>query len=447
MHAPDNRLRIARGTIIAALLLTNLVPRRSSAGGRPDTQPDISAPAIPEKIFPVTDYGAVGDGKTRDTTAIQKTIDACSAAGGGTVLVARGRFLTGPLKLASNLNFQIGEGATLLLSDTASDYRLKNDRFENCIVADDCHDVAITGLGTIDGQGEFWWTHYVKSKSAPADQSSPPHRPYMIVLNRCTKVLVQDVTLKNSPSFHLVPQLCQDVLIKAVHFQAPAKSPNTDGLDPSGWNFLITGCTFDVGDDCIAVKPSGSIKPGRASCENMTIADCTFLHGHGMSIGGQTPGGLRHMVVRDCAFKGTEAGIRMKSGRGYGGVVEDVTYQNITMDHVKVPIFITSYYPSIPTLPQDDPIIAVGQTTPVWRNIRIENVTVANSPMAGRILGLPEMPVSDVVMTNVSVSAEKGMQIVNARGIRFVNSRIDVLSGPPLIVKLSDVTGLPTTVK
>lgn len=426
--------------ILAVVVTSGIGPLRGAdQSGSPA---NIPGPSIPNATFKVEAYGAVGDGKTPSTHALQKAIDACSAAGGGTVLLTKGRFLTGPLKLASNLNLRLDDGATLLISDNTADYKLKKGGFENCIVADQCHDIAITGSGTIDGQGEFWWKHYVKSKAAPAEEPTPAHRPYMVVLNECKRVRVEGVTLTNSPSFHLVPALCQDVVIENVHFLAPAKAPNTDALDPSGRNFLITRCTFDVGDDCIAVKASGNIEPGHPSCENITVTDCTFLHGHGMSIGGQTRGGLRHMVVRDCTFNGTDAGIRMKAGRGAGGLVEDVVYRNLTMDHVKVPIFITSYYPIIPSIPEDDPAEPVGEKTPVWRNIRISDVTITGSPVAGRILGLPEMPVSDVVLTNVSISADKGMQIVNARNIKFVDSRIEVTSGPPLIMSRAEVTGL-----
>jgi polygalacturonase len=431
----------------ATTLVWSIVPAPGSDPA--DAGANIPSPNIPSKTFNAADYGAIGDGKTLNTHAIQKAIDACSAAGGGIVLVPQGRFLTGPLKLASKLNLRLEDGATLLISDNTADYKMKKGGFENCIVADQCHDIAITGSGTIDGQGDFWWKHYVKSKAAPADEPGPAHRPYMVVFNECKRVRVEGVTLTNSPSFHLVPALCQDVVIQNVHFLAPAKAPNTDALDPSGWNFLITRCTFDVGDDCIAVKASGNIEPGHPSCENITVTDCTFLHGHGMSIGGQTRGGLRHMIVRDCTFKDTDAGIRMKAGRGAGGLVEDVAYEHLTMDHVKVPIFITSYYPTIPSIPEDDAAEPVGERTPIWRNIRISDVTITNSPVAGRILGLPEMPVSDVVLTNVSISAEKGMQIVNARNIKFVNSGIAVTSGPPLIMGRADVTGLadvsPTT--
>src|SRR5439155_14560799 len=179
----------------------------------------------------------------------------------------------------------------------------------------------------------------------------------------------------------------RDVVIDSVKFNAPEKAPNTDGLDPSGWNYLITRCTFDVGDDNIAVKPSGKGSGSQLSCEDITITDCTFLHGHGLSIGGQTPGGLRNMTVRNCTFDGTQAGIRMKAARGSGGLVENVTYENLTMKNVKVAILITSFYPKIPTDVDRDAAQDVKATAPIWKNIRITNVTAEGGAIAGRIIG------------------------------------------------------------
>ena len=177
----------------------------------------------------------------------------------------------------------------------------------------------------------------------------------MIRLRDCTRVLVEGVTLTNSPNVHLITDDCEDVTIEGVTIKSPADSPNTDGLNPSGWNYHIARCTIDTGDDNIAIKAHPSRRPDRPSCENMLIEHCTFLHGHGMSVGGQTPGGLRGLVVRDCSFDGTEAGIRLKAPRGDGGLVEDCAYEKLTMKHVKVPIYITSYYPSVPKDVEDDP--------------------------------------------------------------------------------------------
>jgi len=417
------------------------------------TLPKIPTPVIPPKVFRITDYGAQGDGKTLDTVALQKTIAACSEAGGGTVLVPPGTFLIGPCTLASNMNLHLEKGATLLLSNNPSDYVLRENRFQDCIAAKDCHDIAITGAGTIDGQGAYWWEHSVKPKNAPANTPTPPHRPFLVVLTHCTRVLVQDISLINSPMFHLVPQRCQDVRIEGVHITAPEKAPNTDAIDPAGWNFFITKCVLNVGDDCIAVKPSALMEPGRPSCDNFLITDCQFLHGHGMSIGGQTPGGLRNMTVRNCTFEGTDAGIRLKASRGSGGLVEDVTYENLNMKAVKVPILITSYYNNnSPTdrarvNPAQDVAQPVDAKTPIWRHIRINNVTAEGSGVAGQIFGLPEMPVSDVVLTDVHIAASKGMEIVHAKGIQFVNSQVNAKSGAPVVLADAQVTGIATVGK
>lgn len=424
--------------IASSLIGMALVTGVGAAATVPATMPVIPAPQIPPRTFSVLQYGAVGDGRTLNTAALQKAIDACGRAGGGTVKIPAGRFLTGPLTLTSNLNLQVDKGATLLLSDNPSLYPVTKDRFQDCLSVKDGHDIAITGQGTIDGQGGIWWQRYVKSG---------PHRPFLVVLTGCRRVLVRDVTLANSPMFHLVPQKCRDVRIENIHITAPEAAKNTDGLDPSGWNFLITGCTFDVGDDCIALKPSGRIEEGQPACRDFLITNCVFRHGHGMSVGGQTPGGLENMTVRDCAFDATDAGIRLKASRGAGGLVENLTYENLTMKNVKVPILITSYYngnsPTDKTLdPAQDPAQPVTATTPIWRHIRIRRVTAAGGKTAGQILGLAEMPISDVTLTDVNISARKGMEIIHARGVRFVNSRVTAQVGAPIIREDAEVSGL-----
>src|SRR6185437_8166859 len=157
---------------------------------------------------------------------------------------------------------------------------------------------------------------------------------------------------------------------------------------------------------------------------------------------GQTRGGLRNMTVRDCTFDSTQAGIRMKSSRGAGSLVEGVTYDHLRMKDVRVAILITSYYPSIPKAPGSDPAKPVDTLTPVWRHIRISNVTAAGSETTGRILGLPEMPVSDIVLTNVRIAARKGFEIIHARGVRFIRSEVDAAQGPRLSAIDAEVSGL-----
>jgi polygalacturonase len=397
----------------------------------------VAKPTIPDHTFKITDYGAIADGRTLNSPAIQKAIDACTAAGGGTVVIPAGRFLTAAFTLASNLNLHLDEGADLVMSDKPSDYKIVHGSFENCISAANCHDLAITGTGTIDGQGEYFWRNFTAPKDPEGmeEKTGMTHRAHLVNLSHCTRVLVQEVLLENSPSFQLVPSQCQDVTIDRVRIKAPPspESHNTDGIDPSGFNFLITHCDIDTGDDNIAVKAGSRINPTRDSCENFLITDCVFGHGHGMSVGSESYGGLRNMVVRNCTFNNTEAGIRLKAPRGRGGVLEDVTYENLTMNNVKNAILITSYYPKIPKRPDKDPIQPVTARTPIWRHILIRNVVATGGDNVGEIAGLPEAPAQDIIFDHVRISAGAPIQIFNARGIQFIDCMIAGASGKPII--------------
>jgi polygalacturonase len=422
-------------TFTKSAFILLIMAARASAGAQATLPSDFSVtrPSIPAGTFKITDFGAVGDGKALNTSAIGKAIAACVEAGGGTVVVPPGRFLTGPFSLASNLDLRVEEGSTLVFSDKVADMKLTEAGFENYISARDCHDVAITGSGTIDGNGEYFWRNFVEPKNDPFDEPWMPHRPRLIELTRCTRVLVQGVTLTNSPMFHLVPAQCRSVTIDGIRIKALANAPNTDGIDPSGIDFLITGCTIDTGDDDIAVKGGARYDPNRPAVENFLITDCTFLHGHGMSIGSESYGGVRNMLVRNCTFDGTVAGIRLKSPRGRGGIAENLTYENLTMKNVHNSILITSYYPTIPVHPALYGLQPVTSRTPIWRHIRISNVTSVDGDLAGQIVGLPEMPVEDVVLENVRISANQPMQIMHARGIRFINCNISASSGKPIL--------------
>ena len=395
---------------------------------------DIPLPVIPSAVFNITNYGAVGDGATLDAAAIQKAIDACSAAGGGTVMVPAGNFLTMPFKLVSRINLHLDKDATILISDDVTNYPIVKNRYVDSITASDAHDLEISGEGTIDGQGAAWWKAF-------RDNPAMTHRPYMIKLSDCTRVLVTGVTLQNSPMFHLVPQNCTDVTIQDIRIDSPSNAPNTDGIDPSGWNFLIRNCVIDTGDDNIAIKPNAGRAPGDKS---FTVMNCEFLHGHGMSIGSGSRSGVEDLVVSNCTFNGTDSGIRIKTPRGNGGLVRNLTYENITMANVKNPIYINDYYPeqTVPKNPSTEKAEPVNDRTPIIKNITIRNLTVTNCPNAGTIRGVPEMPVSDVTFSNVTISSQTGMTIHNARGIRFINSRITVDTGNTLTTWNTEVTGL-----
>ncbi|HZI31801.1 MAG TPA: glycosyl hydrolase family 28 protein, partial [Candidatus Binatia bacterium] len=260
--------------------------------------------------FNVMKFGATGDGKTLDTKAIQETIDTASTYGGGTVLIPAGKFLTGPFTLANNVDLHLESNAVILIDNDMTHYPVANNRYQDAITAKGAHDIKITGEGTIDGQGEAWWKAFRANPKMT-------HRPYLIKLTDCTRVTITGVTLQNSPMFHLVPQNCTDVTIQGITIHSPEDAPNTDGIDPSGWNVLIADCHIDTGDDNIAIKP---VRDGRTpGNKNFIVKNCTFVHGHGMSIGGGTAGGLEDLTVSDCTFDQTDRAIRIKTLRGNGG--------------------------------------------------------------------------------------------------------------------------------
>ena len=395
---------------------------------------DIPLPTIPTTVFNITNYGAVGDGKTLNTVAIQKAIDACAAAGGGTVLVPAGKFIFGPIILTSSLNLHLDKGAMLLISDDLKNYPIKSKRYQDCITAAKAHDIEISGNGVIDGQGEAWWQAFA------ADQKMT-HRPYMAKLSGCTRVYVHDVTFQNSPMFHFVPENCTDVTIEHIKIKSPARAANTDGIDPSGWNFLIADCTIDTGDDNIAIKPASERTPGD---KNFLVKNCTFLHGHGMSVGGGTANGLENLTVSNCTFNGTDSGIRIKTPRGNGGLLQNAVYENITMHDVKNPIYINDYYPerTAPKDPATEKAEPVTDRTPITKDIMIRNVTITGSPNAGTIQGLPEAPISNLIFSNANISAKTGMIIYHARGVQFINSKITVADGKSLITYDAEISGM-----
>jgi polygalacturonase len=384
--------------------------------------------------FNILEYGAVGDGNTLNTVAIQKAVDTAAAAGGGTVLVPAGKFLTGPFILASGINLELARDAIILISDDRDSYPVRNRRYVDAITAENAHDIKITGSGTIDGQGESWWNAFRANPKMT-------HRPYLIKFTNCQRVEVAGVTLENSPMFHLAPQNCTDVSIHDITIHSPADAPNTDGIDPSGWNFYITRCHIDTGDDNIAIKPSRQHAPGN---KNFLITDCQFVHGHGMSIGGGSAGGLDGLTVSNCAFADTDAGIRIKTPRGNGGLVQHAVYEDLTMNEVKRPIYIIDWYPerNAPADPATEKPEPLTPTTPLIQHIVIRNVTATNCPTAGIIRGLPEAPITDVLLTNIHISAQSGLLLYYATDVKFVDSSIHADEGKDVTTFSARMQGL-----
>jgi polygalacturonase len=401
---------------------------------------DALAAEVQGRVYNVRDHGARGDGKSIDSAAIQKALDACGEAGGGTVLLPAGTYLSRPLVLRTKTKLLLESGATLRATDDPADYKASNkpNAFKPFLSGEDLEDVTIAGRGMIDGAGARWWVPAEAARQKKAGYTLP--RPNMIVLTRVTNLVVRDVTLQNSPKFHLVPTECDGVTVSGITILAPERSPNTDGIDPSMCRHVtITGCTIDCGDDNVAIKSSKKVKGREFACEDIAVTDCTFKHGHGMSIGSETVGGVHNVRVKNCTFEDTDNGIRIKSDRGRGGRVEDVVYEDIKMTNVRGAILFSCYYPKVPLKDDAKPLTA---TTPYYTGIVVRKLNATSTLGAGIIAGLPESPIEGVILENVSIAAAKtGLEIRNARRIKLKDSKIEPRTGEPYIVRGADVEG------
>jgi polygalacturonase len=383
------------------------------------------------------DFGAKEDGVAKDTAAIQSAIDACAAKGGGTVRLTAGTYLSAPIVLKSNITLQLDKGATLLGSPDHADYPPKVEfrlpTLQPLVSATNAADVAITGEGTIDGQGESWW-QMARGVHDAGVMGNPHPRPRLVVFDHCKHVRVEGVTIQNSPFWQLVPYYSDDVVIRNVRILAPYPSPNTDAVDPfSSSNVRIDHLYADTGDDDIAIKSGAINSPGGDEpARDITITDCTFKHGHGLSIGSEIAGGANNIVAERISFEGTDNGIRVKANRDRGNDVGNLTFRDITMKDVKNPIVISEYYPKI--LPPEGTVAPapVTRLTPHFHNIMLENVTATGGGMAGAIVGLPESPVDDVVLKNVTLSAKTGLSIGYAN-VSGQNVKVTAAQGDPIL--------------
>jgi polygalacturonase len=376
-------------------------------------------PRIPDRTFNLADYGAVGDGKTLNTAAFAKAIAAIDKAGGGKLVVPKGVFRTLPFTLCSRLDLHLDDGAVIKSPETFAELDLPDPaRFKSQAEADAefrvprplisgraLHDLAITGSGTIDGSGRHWWEW---SERAARDAAKTGQhrviyrRPHLIAIDGCDRLLVADVTLTNSPSFHLVPRHVNELTIERVKVRAPSNAPNTDAIDPGpGTRFWIHDCDIDTGDDDIVIKSGGT---------KILIENNTIKHGHGISIGSGTTEGIRDMLVRNCTFNGADNGIRIKSMRGAGGLVENVRYSHVTMKNVtNAIVFQLNYMDNNRPNFRGNP-----RLVPAIRDILLDHITVEGSRNAGMFVGLPDSRITGVTLRDVSISAEKDFNIRDA---------------------------------
>jgi polygalacturonase len=406
------------------------------------------------KVFNVRDFGAVGDGQVFDTEALQKALNTCRGSG-GTVLVPKGTYLCKPLVIGTSTTLRLEEGALLQASTNQADWmKIPGDwlhaksggDFKPFLSGQRLADVTICGSGVIDGGGSAWWEAAEEHRRKIPGATLP--RPNLVVIKEGRNLRFDGITLRNSPKFHLVPTDCDGVTITNVTILAPERAANTDAIDPSNCrDVVITGCRIDTGDDNVAIK-SGKKVPGREfGCENITVTGCAILHGHGVSIGSETVGGIRNVRVSNCTFSGTENALRIKSAPGRGGRIEDISYSDCTMTNVNPAIVISSRYGG--SSAGDSRQAAAAESSgvadiPVIRNVTFSNVTATCPKLAGIIQGLPDSPISGVTMRNVRITSAKPFEISNATNVILVDSSVTPESGEGFLLGTNaSVSGLP----
>lgn len=443
----------------------------------------------------VRKYGAEGDGQTSDVPAFRDAIKECREKGGGTVVVPPGEYPIEPLELCSNLRLHLEPGATLRVVDDLARWPIVRTRWagyvchalQPCIFGDGLENVSITGQGVIDGQGQWWWEQYRRIQSgelddAPGDKQEElkelnrdidiggavwdewEHqflRPVLIQVKDCTRVLLDGVTVRNSPFWNTHILFSDDVTVNNVRFENPEGAPNGDGLDiDSSRRVRISNCSFDVNDDCLCLK-SGIDANGRdvgRPTEDVTITNCTMYRGHGgVVMGSDTAAGVRKVAISNCVFHGTDRGIRLKARRGRGGCVECVQVDNVIMDGVDCPIVMNLYYTCGTTQDRVDYVSdpdphPVDERTPSIRHITIANTTARGACVAaGTMVGLPESPLEDIILNNVSITTDEtenpkkaamsfqcdatsgaGLVLKNHGSVKFRDVTIEAKNGPAL---------------
>jgi DNA sulfur modification protein DndE len=444
--------------------------------------------------FNIKHFGGVADGLTKNTMAINKAIASCSEKGGGTVLIPAGFWLTGPIQLRSNVNLHIAKNAVLQFTGDLSDYPLVKTNWEG-VDAYRCHspifgtgleNIAITGDGILDGAGQAWrpvkkskvtppeWKQltegggflneakdiwYPTESSLNGSRVKRPGviaegfdlqrseairdflRPNMLSLIQCKRILLQGVTFQNSPAWCLHPLMSQHITIRDLTVRNPWNAQNGDGVDLESCRYvLIENSTFDVGDDGICLK-SGRDEEGRKRgmpTEDVMIRGCTVFHAHGgFVVGSEMSGGVRNIFVSDCNFLGTDIGLRFKSARGRGGIVENIFIKNIGMNNIGgAAILFDMYYMAKDPLTMfsgaDNPSMefkAVSESTPQFRKIRIENVVCDGAETGIFVRGLPEMNIREISMENISIKSKTGFVCIEGEDITLKNSTLVEESG------------------
>lgn len=454
----------------------------------PFKMPEVKLPSIPPGTFNIRDYGADGSGASLNTEAFAKAISACTKAGGGTVIVPPGLWLTGPIQLQSNIALEVQQGAIIQFTSDHSQYPLvkASSKSSNYIVASpiygyDLKNIAIKGEGIIDGAGEswrpvkkvkvtagqwknlttiqgsvvsadgnIWWPNkaamegeaYLKKlkdsvEKPTADAYLPARefmRPYMVYLNNCERILVEGVTIRNSPKFVFYPNYSTDITMSRVNVFNEWWAQNGDAIDISACkNVVIYKCNVSAGDDGICLKSSGgkSKDKNETALENVLIAGCNVYHGHGgFVIGSNTDGNMSNVFVTDCSFIGTDVGIRVKSNAGRGGLVKNIYIRNIGMsDIVNEAVLFDTYYEDVPAGKEKTISAAQEGKIPQFREFYISDVFCKGAKKAISITGLPQMPVTKISFENMTIQADSGYDHKDAIDISFKKVKVITKTG------------------
>jgi polygalacturonase len=470
----------------------------------PFSMSEVKLPGIPDRTVSILEYGAVGDGLMMNTDAFARAIRACAEGGGGKVVVPAGIWMTGPIRLESKTELHLERGALILFSKKFEDFPVVRDAQEGSsrfrctppLSAADAEDIAITGPGIVDGSGEAWrpvkkekltesqWRDLLKSGGAVSGDGKiwwpsegalkgegllgklgrgkdltakdfEPAREYLrsnlVELVRCKRILLDGPTFQNSPRFTVNPIQCEDIVICNVKILNPWYAQNGDGLDLTACRrVLVVHSTLSVGDDAICMKPGKIAKyqaPGPA-CAQIVIDGCTVYRGHGgFVIGSEGYGGAQDIVVRNCTFVGTDVGLRFKSSRGRGGLIEKIFVDGVRMKDIadEAILFDTGYGEGSTesnlsrTTAADEPQ-PVDARTPRFRNFTIRNVVCQGAGRAISFLGLPEMPVSGIHMAGIVITAERGGVLARVEDIELKDFTIVVEKGP--VLDLRDARGV-----
>lgn len=431
----------------------------------------VALPEIPKKEFNIKDFGAVSNGEVSNTHAIATTIQAACELGGGTIIIPPGVWRTGPIELKSNINLHACKGAVILFEKNPEEYPVFVADFEgqprirtlSPIYARDAENIAITGAGIFDGNGHLWrplkegkvtsnhwkeclkkgghalpdrpsgngmWmpseTAYrgymegepdifapnadIKTALKKAAECYDYYRPVMVSLVNCKKVLIEGVTLQNSPAWNVHPLFCTDLTIRNAVIRNPYYAQNGDGVDvESCKNVHIHDTRFDVGDDAICIK-AGKDAVGRQKAgvtENVHIHDCIVYHGHGgFVVGSEMSRGVRHILVENCTFMGTDTGLRFKSALGRGGVVEDIHIKDIQMVDIKREAIVFDMGYMFGGAEAERPEIT-KEDIPEFKNICMENISCLGAERGIKIVGLEEQPVHNITIKNSWFQVEK----------------------------------------